>query len=86
MWHCPPLLLLELERADQGMPETIEDKASKSTPAWQRPWPADELERVPACPVCSGMARELLQQDLVDNAFFVAPGRWTLYQIGRAHV
>ena len=67
------------------MPETIEDKASKSTPAWQRPWPADELERVPACPVCSGMARELLQQDLVDNAFFVAPGRWTLYRCTDCH-
>lgn len=62
------------------MPETTEDKASKSAPVWQQPWPADELEHVPACPVCGGAARELLQPDLVDNAFFVAPGRWTLYR------
>lgn len=62
------------------MLEIIEDKASPSTPAWQEPWPADQLEHVSACPVCSGAGRELLQRDLVDNAFFVAPGRWTLYR------
>jgi 2-polyprenyl-3-methyl-5-hydroxy-6-metoxy-1,4-benzoquinol methylase len=69
-----------LESADQGMPESIEEKASESTPAWQLSWPVDELEPVPACPVCRSAARVLLQQDLVDNAFFVAPGRWTLYR------
>ncbi|MGH8157915.1 MAG: class I SAM-dependent methyltransferase [Rhodanobacter sp.] len=67
------------------MPETIEDKGSESTPAWQQPWPADELEHVSACPVCRGTARELLQQDLVDNAFFVAPGRWMLYRCTHCH-
>lgn len=67
------------------MSENTEDKASKSVPAWQQPWPADGLERVPVCPVCSGTARELLQQDLVDNAFFVAPGRWTLYRCAHCH-
>lgn len=67
------------------MPNIIEDRAAQSTPAWQEPWPAGELERVPACPVCSGAARELLQRDLVDNAFFVAPGRWTLYRCTRCH-
>jgi 2-polyprenyl-3-methyl-5-hydroxy-6-metoxy-1,4-benzoquinol methylase len=62
------------------MSERIGDKASESTPAWQQPWPADELERVPVCPLCAGTARELLLGNLVDNAFFVAPGRWTLYR------
>lgn len=62
------------------MSETIEHKVSVSTPVWRAPWPADELECVPACPVCSGTARELLRENLVDNVFFVAPGRWTLYR------
>ncbi|HEY1589422.1 MAG TPA: class I SAM-dependent methyltransferase [Rhodanobacter sp.] len=65
------------------MPEIIEDKASQSTPAWQEPWPADELEQLSACPVCGSTVRELQQRDLVDNAFFVAPGRWTLYRCSR---
>ncbi|GAB2558011.1 hypothetical protein GCM10027065_31370 [Rhodanobacter koreensis] len=58
------------------MSESIEDKASASTPTW----PVDELERVPVCPLCSGSTRELLLGNLVDNAFFVAPGCWTLYR------
>ena len=65
------------------MPEITEDKASPSAPAWQEPWAADELEPRSACPVCGGTVRELLQRDLVDNAFFVAPGRWTLYRCAR---
>ena len=65
------------------MPEIIEGKVRQSAPAWQQPWPPGELEQLSACPVCSSTARELQQQDLVDNAFFVAPGRWTLYRCTR---
>lgn len=46
---------------------------------WKRAWPADELERVPACPICGGVERTVLHEGLVDNVFRVAPGRWTLY-------
>jgi len=62
------------------MPESIDEKASESKPAWHVSWPADELERVPVCPLCASSTRELLLGNLVDNAFFVAPGRWTLYR------
>ncbi len=61
------------------MSETITGKLPIEFP-WDAPWLASELERVPICPVCSGTARELLQENLVDNVFFVAPGRWTLYR------
>ena len=44
------------------------------------PWPAEELESVPNCPVCGGGDRELLHQDLTDRVFRVAPGVWTLYR------
>ncbi|HCI53563.1 MAG TPA: class I SAM-dependent methyltransferase [Gallionella sp.] len=42
-------------------------------------WPSHELEQVKNCPVCGGEKREVLHENLVDNVFFVAPGRWTLY-------
>lgn len=41
------------------------------------PWPAAELETLSACPVCSSAERELLYQDLIDNVFNCAPGRWS---------
>jgi len=62
------------------MSEVIEDKTSKTATPWQAPWPADELQHVPACPVCGGTTREMLHENLVDNVFFVAPGYWTLYR------
>ncbi|OOG61664.1 hypothetical protein B0E46_14635 [Rhodanobacter sp. B04] len=49
------------------------------------PWPADELERVATCPVCGGSDRDMLHGGLVDNAFFVAPGRWNLYRCTHCH-
>lgn len=48
-----------------------------------RPWPADGLETLGACPVCAGSARTALYRDLWDNAFFIAPGRWTMWQCAR---
>lgn len=36
---------------------------------WHQAWPADELERVPACPICGGVERTVLHEHLVDNVF-----------------
>jgi 2-polyprenyl-3-methyl-5-hydroxy-6-metoxy-1,4-benzoquinol methylase len=33
---------------------------------------------VPACPVCGSAERIVLHKVLIDNVFFVAPGKWTL--------
>lgn len=43
-------------------------------------WPAEDLEFVPACPVCASASRSLLYSDLTDCVFGVAPGKWTLYR------
>ena len=47
---------------------------------WNTPWPASELESVSACPVCGSAARTVLHEGLIDNVFFVAPGKWTLHR------
>lgn len=47
---------------------------------WTRPWPADGLESVPHCPVCGEPDRAVLYENLVDNVFRVAPGKWTLWK------
>jgi 2-polyprenyl-3-methyl-5-hydroxy-6-metoxy-1,4-benzoquinol methylase len=47
---------------------------------WDNPWPENELEKVSLCPVCSTSDRKLLHKQLVDNVFFVADGKWDLYQ------
>ncbi|QJC55776.1 Ubiquinone biosynthesis O-methyltransferase [Polaromonas vacuolata] len=62
------------------MSKFIVDKTSKSTPPWHSPWPANELERVPVCPVCGSIAREVLHQGLIDNVFYCAPGKWTSWR------
>src|SRR4051794_30617588 len=41
-------------------------------------WPASETEWVANCPVCASPGRETLHTGLVDKAFGVAPGQWTL--------
>lgn len=46
---------------------------------WDTPWPASELERVSACPVCGSAERTVLHEGLIDNVFFVALGKWTLH-------
>lgn len=48
--------------------------------SWDYDWPKESLEQVFSCPVCGCAKSELLLDDLVDNAFFVAPGKWSLYQ------
>jgi 2-polyprenyl-3-methyl-5-hydroxy-6-metoxy-1,4-benzoquinol methylase len=42
-------------------------------------WPADGLEVVTCCPVCSSNNREILHEDLTDN-IFNTPGKWSLYR------
>lgn len=43
-------------------------------------WPAEGLEEVPKCPICGTSARELLHDQTVDNVFFTAPGKWTIWR------
>jgi 2-polyprenyl-3-methyl-5-hydroxy-6-metoxy-1,4-benzoquinol methylase len=43
-------------------------------------WPAEDLESVPACPVCGGSSRELLHAGLTDRVFGTAPGSWDLHR------
>lgn len=45
---------------------------------WNTAWPVSELESVSECPVCRSSARTVLHNDLVDNVFCVAPGKWNL--------
>src|ERR1043166_5753576 len=45
-------------------------------------WPDDELEAVPACPVCDGTERKLVYAGLRDRVFRCAPGEWSLYRCG----
>lgn len=44
------------------------------------PWPAEDLEAAPDCPVCATTKRELLYADLTDRVFGLAPGKWTFYR------
>lgn len=55
----------------------VNSEGRQSKP-WLESWPDDELESVNACPVCGSSVRKILHEGLVDNAFFVAPGRWVL--------
>jgi 2-polyprenyl-3-methyl-5-hydroxy-6-metoxy-1,4-benzoquinol methylase len=41
-------------------------------------WPPEELETVSYCPVCMSSESYSFYDELVDDVFFVAPGRWTL--------
>jgi 2-polyprenyl-3-methyl-5-hydroxy-6-metoxy-1,4-benzoquinol methylase len=59
---------------------TKQQAATDAATPWQTPWPPGDLEHVPECPVCACASRRLLHEDLVDNVFFVAPGRWQLYR------
>lgn len=54
----------------------------KDSKCWDTAWPHAQLESVHQCPVCNSIERSLLYSDLVDNVFFVAIGRWDIYQCG----
>jgi SAM-dependent methyltransferase len=43
-------------------------------------WPANELEAVDRCPLCSCTKRVTLHRNLTDRVFFCAPGKWQLYR------
>lgn len=43
-------------------------------------WPRDKLEQLNHCPVCGSTDRSILFEDLVDNSFRVAPGKWSLWK------
>nr|WP_172624004.1 class I SAM-dependent methyltransferase [Rhodanobacter glycinis] len=45
-----------------------------------KPWPAEDLEAVPQCPVCNNAERSLLHGGLTDRVFQVADGSWDLYR------
>ena len=47
---------------------------------WEKPWPANELERVVSCPVCKSRVREDMHKGLVDNVFYCAPGKWNSWR------
>ena len=53
--------------SQQGSPETGQ-------------WPADGLENVSHCPVCSSGQRQLAYAGLTDQVFRCAPGRWDVYR------
>lgn len=46
----------------------------------EMPWPKEELEVVPKCPICGSAQRSLLYDGLTDRVFGVAPGAWTLFR------
>lgn len=57
----------------------LNQSSSPAGTLWNTHWPASELESVPACPVCGSVERTVLHEGLIDNVFFVAPGKWTLH-------
>ena len=50
---------------------------------WDCIWPPEELETGSCCPVCMSPESYSLYDGLVDDVFFVAPGRWTLKKCNR---
>lgn len=50
--------------------------SSLSDGPWNEPWASNELEHLAACPVCGSAERSILHEDLVDNVFYCAPGKW----------
>lgn len=47
---------------------------------WDNTWPVDGLEKIAKCPICGSQEREVLHEDLVDNVFYAAPGKWSLWK------
>lgn len=47
---------------------------------WNLSWNECDLESVTLCPVCGSNQRTVIYDKLIDNVFFVAPGRWTMKQ------
>lgn len=53
---------------------------------WEEPWPKEGLEALGKCPVCGDTNRHILHPDLVDNTFFCAVGKWTLWSCNKCQV
>lgn len=53
---------------------------TESSRPWENAWPREQLETLGSCPICAASERSRLYGELVDNSFFCAPGRWTLWQ------
>ena len=53
---------------------------SASDSPWDAPWPANELENLATCPICLSAERKMLHDELVDDSFYCAPGKWTLWR------
>lgn len=51
--------------------------------AWQNEWPIDGLDYLGCCPVCGCTDRSVLHEELVDNVFFCAPGKWTQWKCAK---
>ena len=47
-----------------------------------QPWPAADLEAVPACPACGGLLKTKAFAEIKDWAFQAAPGSWDFWRCG----
>ena len=61
------------------MNKSNSDSLAQRSP-WMRPWPKENIEDVAFCPVCDSFDRSILFFDVIDNTFFTAAGRWTLFK------
>lgn len=52
---------------------------------WQNEWPIDGLEHLGCCPVCGCTDRAVLHEELVDNVFFCASGKWTQWKCAKCN-
>lgn len=55
---------------------------SQEKPVWETAWPDEGLEYLGACPICESQSRSMLHENLIDNTFFTAPGKWTMWCCG----
>jgi 2-polyprenyl-3-methyl-5-hydroxy-6-metoxy-1,4-benzoquinol methylase len=46
---------------------------------WDTSWPKMDLEHLKACPLCEAHDRTPLYEELVDNTFYSAPGKWVAW-------
>jgi 2-polyprenyl-3-methyl-5-hydroxy-6-metoxy-1,4-benzoquinol methylase len=47
---------------------------------WETAWPDEGLEYLGACPICASQSRSIFHENLVDNTFYIAPGKWTMWR------
>lgn len=48
-------------------------------------WPSDGLEYLNSCPVCGSVDYVIMYENLIDNVFFCASGKWTLQSCNNCH-